>query len=249
MKKQNKQCKLCLRVKPLCKSHAYPQAFFEKGSWLIDANSSYPKRRPIGPYDTILCEDCEQYLNIKFDNYAKETLIDKKGTLLEVRKDISPNSSKRALYRLQDKEGYARLSRFLISVIWRASVAISDDFKDIYLGPYEEKARQVILNENYNFSNDFSAILFCFPNFNQKINIISKRTRIEGVNFYIFMLGTIKVYLKCDKQAFPLWGQPLILSHHNNILMIEDDLQHHPEYKTLKKSAHSLFYHKAKKRA
>jgi hypothetical protein len=237
-------CKLCLQKRPLVKSHAFPRSFFGEDNVLIEENSLYPKRRPIGPYDkNILCEECENDLNKGFDDYAKVTLIDKKDLIHEIINN-SYGSGSVSFYRLANKDGYDQISRFLISVLWRASVAFQNDFENVSLGPYESIARQIILDKNYDFKKYFLVALFYFPNFNGKINLISKPTRIESLNFYIFMMGTIKVYIKCDKRPFPSWGMPLTLSKENNILMLENDLRDHPEHKILLKSAQKFMKYK-----
>lgn len=235
-------CRLCLQKnKPLVKSHVIPQSFFNKNSMLVTDSELKPQKRPIGPYDReILCEKCDRDLGNDLDSYAKRVLIDREHVISQVFYDPARVHENIILYRLTDKKGYDKIIRFFISVLWRASIASQRDFETVNLGSYEEIARTVILDQNFDFRKYFSVSLFLFSDIAEKIHLISSRIRIEGVSFYIFVIGSIKVYIKCDKQKIPPSMAPLIISPINDILMIKDALSRHYEDKIFKRLAKKL---------
>lgn len=227
-------CKLCLKHKKLIKAHIIPESFFGTDNFLITNESKYPKRRPIGIYDnTILCRDCDNVVGSKFDDYAKTVLIDGAGVSCEI--IVDKNSGETiTVSRLKDKEGYVRLTKFFISVLWRASIASCDEFKSFNLGPFENIARDIIISGKENNLNYFSVAICRFHNFNEKIQVMSpKLLRLEHINFYAFVMANMKVFVKCDKRNTPKKLRPITLSKQNHILMLDSDLKSFPEYKIL----------------
>jgi hypothetical protein len=73
---------LCCHEKKLIKAHVIPEKFFtplrsEKKSPILCSNTEgkYPKRSPIGIYDSsILCSKCDNYIG-NWDNYAQQLLL------------------------------------------------------------------------------------------------------------------------------------------------------------------------------
>lgn len=226
-------CRLCLEKNvPLVKSHVIPECFFVGDNIrLVMSNLSYFPRRPIGSYDqNILCCKCDEFLGNQFDGYAKEVLIDKKEVIFEDFPDPENLQESIRIYRLENKTGYKRLIKFFISVLWRGSIALHEDFKTINLGlKYESMAREIIRGENSEYSKYFSVALLELSDLNQKINSPPEKIKIEGVNFYIFIIGSIKVYIKCDQQIVSELMRPILLSEESNLLMVKCKLVHHKE--------------------
>ena len=105
---------------PLIDAHLIGKTFHGEDTILVSAEMPRFEKRPIGTYDkTILCAGCDGYLNTEFDRYAKEVLLDSKG--VTSRQLLDPRNIEWALnfYALQDKNGYRRLARYVISVLWR----------------------------------------------------------------------------------------------------------------------------------
>lgn len=231
------QCKLCGQTKPLIKSHIIPKFLYPReGSVLYSCNSPYIKKRPIGSYDsTILCKDCDSSVIGKFDTFASEVLIHRKGVILETAQEL-PYQRAIKIYRLKDKAGYDIIARFFISILWRASVSTHEDFFGFSLGPYELIAKQVILDSTYDYSAYFSISLALLHDLRQPIHIISnKRIKIDGINFYFFIIRFFRVRIKCDRQKLPAKFQSLFLSAENNILMLEIKFKNCREYKIFEK--------------
>lgn len=215
-------CRLCGQHALLIKAHIFPRYFFEPGSSLVDGKSNSRKKRPMGSYDTnILCGLCDSKIGELFDDAAKEILIDRKGVIKDPRLPI---------YRLKNKNYYDKLARFFISVLWRASISLIEDFRTISLGPYENMAKQVIVDSNFASHKYFAVSLCLFSNYSGKISMVPTRIRIDGINFYSLILGYFKVFIKCDKRDIPDGFKKIILSPQNDLLMLEDDFRNFPEF-------------------
>jgi hypothetical protein len=229
-----------MQEKKLIDAHIYPRFFYEPlMNFLID-ETPYPKRSPIGAYDKyILCGSCDSsVIGKEYDDYAKRVLLDQEGVISQI---FSDASGKINVYKLIDKAGYDRITRFFISILWRASVSQRDEFKGINLGPLEKFARQAILDFSYDYSKYFEVSIFYFKSLNTKVNLIpTKRIRLNKVNFYILSLGYFKVYIKCDSRPYPVEVSPLVVSAQNDILMIEDNISFHDEYGVLYEMADKL---------
>lgn len=116
----NDICRLCLEKKELQKSHIIPRGFFKKlkksspqlfvvtQDHKITLNNSDPK-------DNLLCFDCEQFINTKYESYGIR--------LLRNHQNIRKNSDHIVISNFNYKKFYL----FLLSIFWRASLS-----KDIF---------------------------------------------------------------------------------------------------------------------
>lgn len=230
------QCKLCMQTKPLIEAHIIPKSFYAENTRLISDTIPYIKRRPIGTYDpNILCYQCDSLVFGKLDDFAKKILIDRRGIIKETVSNPAFPFQTISYYRLEDKTGYDILNRFFISVLWRASVSTQDDFSSFSLGAYEQLAKRAVLDMSYDYYSNFSIVLCLLPNLEEPIHFFSpKRTRVEGINCYIAIIGFYKVIIRCDRRKLPPGLQAATLSPNNDILMIEKDLIHLPEHNMLR---------------
>ena len=112
-------CKLCLQDKVLCKSHIIPELLY-KGMYDPDRHyliemfpdeEKKPGRRFTGPYERVLCRDCEERLN-KFECYAHKILWG--GVELTVRR--YPGQTCIDVFHGID---YRSFKLFQISILWR----------------------------------------------------------------------------------------------------------------------------------
>jgi len=149
-------CKLCLKTKPLCKSHIYPEYMYKH---CYDDNHSYidfdakednhNKKRKKGIYEKLLCKECEGHIQ-KYEDYAKSIFYD------DVKEYIRKNNTP---YTVHEYE-YKKLKLFILSLIWRASVSTINNFSKVNLGKYEETLRNILLNEEYVPVNVFPILIY-----------------------------------------------------------------------------------------
>jgi hypothetical protein len=137
------KCGMCEEVKRLIDAHAIPRTFFKDlkqgGNYavLVDANKPMKSAGTFyqaGVYDSaILCEDCERKFS-EFDRYGWQIL----GPMAV---DRPPPNSKEDSYVYKIDCDTDKLRRFILAVLWRASVSKNPFYAAVNLGPYETASR------------------------------------------------------------------------------------------------------------
>lgn len=138
-------CALCRTNGELQNSHIIPEFFYKlvydpnpRRFRVISAIVSEPERYgQKGLRELLLCKDCEQKLG-RWENYAKKSFVDGQGL------QITQQNATVVLSNLD----YTLFKLFLLSLLWRMSVSKLDFFKEVRLGPYEEKIRLALLNDD-----------------------------------------------------------------------------------------------------
>ncbi|EKE18427.1 MAG: hypothetical protein ACD_9C00339G0002 [uncultured bacterium] len=233
-------CKLCKKEKKLINSHIIPKVFFEflypesgdRKSLIMIGKNKHNKRRPIGSYEKLLCKECDHMLGV-YDDYAQKLLL---GDSLK----FYPNTSSLA-YIIKTYD-YFQLKMFFISLLWRSSISNLEEFGLIDCGPYEEKLRQMILENSVGQDDEFSIFIAKFDSKDKKIKKIAEssillpaKQKIDGLNYSIFYLSNgYKIYLKVDKRKTADVYVKLILKEGRQVAILRmDDYEKTPEYKIL----------------
>jgi len=205
----NTVCKMCLENKKLVDAHIIPKSFYksiktDNQPLEIHTNKKgeYTKRSHTGIYDkTILCSGCEKLFQ-RYDDYAQNLLL---PDAKEEDYILDPDG-KRGGYKLENID-YHDLKLFFLSVLWRASVSIREEFSKIDVGPFEETLKTMIQEDNPGDLNEFSITITRFDDYFGKNFLLNPHpTKLNGINYYIFYLGAgYKIYIKVDKR--PLLGE------------------------------------------
>ncbi|MCO6358852.1 hypothetical protein BXY85_1324 [Roseivirga pacifica] len=107
------------------------------------SEDSYPKKRPAGFWERLLCRDCEEKLQ-KLEDYAAHVLYgSKKFAPINCQSLVSKDG---ITYKECFNIHYTKFKVFLLSLIWRMSITTEDFFKEVDLGIHEEAMRMIILN-------------------------------------------------------------------------------------------------------
>jgi len=229
------KCHLCLKDKKLIKAHIIPESFFlplkdRKRAPEIHSNidGDYPKRSPVGIYDTsILCSTCDNIIG-DWDNYAQDLLLKEFGEDLSVY-----NGSQKVAYKI-DKFDYRKLKLFFISVLWRASISGQYFFKRIKLGPHESLAREMIVERNPGTAEDFAVVVAKFSDPNVTAILDPHMDKFDGVNFCrIYMTGFV-IYVKVDKRKTPEFLQKRQIRENEPIWIILRDIHKSKDGKIMK---------------
>jgi len=137
------KCKLCHNDKELRNSHIIPEFFYkplydEKHRFNVIPLNEEQKFRyeQKGLRERLLCGDCENKLS-KWEDHVRRIFYGGKEILIT-------NGNPIKIERID----YAKFKLFQLSLLWRASVSEMDFFKQVSLGPHEEKIRQMLLNED-----------------------------------------------------------------------------------------------------
>lgn len=135
-----KKCKLCNQEKELKKSHSIPRTFFagikEEGKCVIFENNESTLRGNFDPKEFMLCGDCEGFLSKEYEAYGTKVLRGYK------------NVRKYDNYIVFNNFRYERFYLYLISILWRASIANDEHYTEVRLGhEIEDLLRLCILRK------------------------------------------------------------------------------------------------------
>lgn len=146
-------CRLCLEDKKLCNSHVLPSFVFRsiapvKGQHLMEVSAD-PKRkrrlRHTPPYEKLLCEKCEGTLS-SYERYEKKVLFD------DLPREPARSSKKVWLF---SGIRYHDFKLFEMSILWRAGISSLEFFREVTLGPHEERLRGMIHREDPGEPHDY----------------------------------------------------------------------------------------------
>jgi len=222
----------------LIKAHIIPEGFFRP---LWDGNlapemhtnspGSYPKRMPVGTYDSsILCGDCDHKM-APWDSYAQELLLHRfsgaKGVYL---------GQKKVAWRIGSFD-YRKLKLFFISLLWRASVSQQSFYKRISLGPFEDRLRAMIQKRDPGGSHDFAVILARFGDSDVTVMLDPHPEKFEGVSFTRFYLTGFLAYIKVDQRTTPKIFEDFRVHESGPLIVLSRSLHNTPDGLVMKKIA------------
>ncbi len=242
------RCRLCNQEKEkLCKAHIAPEALYRymypnekvEGDSLIllSGNKNYITRKRIGLYDSnILCAECDNYLGV-FDEYGS-------NILLKVEPSIAYSIGQEKIYTFGEVD-VKKLKLFFLSILWRASISVLDEYSQTDLSEkFENRLRKMLLDNDAGSFNDFSVIItkFRYKSETKKFHKflqVPVRTRMEGLNYYYLCLPNgYKIYIKIDSRDQPKDILPFTIKANESINVMSYELFEDTEdYKIFKSKA------------
>lgn len=197
-------CRYCGKETNLVNAHVIPEGFFRRlrngqdpPRLLTNKANEYPKKAPVGVYDTnILCEKCEPLFG-DWDNYAQQFLTEQRPP-----GEVIYSEGQRVAYKVQ-KYDYAKLKLFFLSLIWRASVSEHPFYNRIKLGPFEKAAKDLIERCEPGSEHEFGVTLAKFDHPLGTAILNPHPEKREGINYCRFYLGSYVAYIKMDKRISP----------------------------------------------
>lgn len=225
------RCRLCNSVGKLVKAHIIPEAFFrvmrtgdEAPLIVTDVSNSFPKRSPIGVYDeNILCKTCEPKFD-RLDSYGTDVLLNQKVQLFR-----PIQNGEQTIAFQADGVDQMRLLQFFVATLWRASVSTHAFYNRVRLGPFEDIAKNTILNQSQLIPADFGAVLSCW-NITEDQQAIANgimdpfAERWKGVNSYRVYFGQVVAYIKVDRRPFPAPLNKFSLLGQRHVTLVNRDL-------------------------
>jgi hypothetical protein len=138
------QCRLCLRDKPLRRSHILPEFVYSR---LYNRDHRFQELatdegrglvlRQKGLRESILCDDCEAQLS-KYETYVSPFLVRPGG--LKISSKSNP---------ILNQVEYSKFKLFQLSILWRAHIAAHPLFGVVNIGSkHSEKLRSMLEQEN-----------------------------------------------------------------------------------------------------
>lgn len=224
-------CQGCGLNKVLIKAHAIPESFFVKmrsehgvPKLMTDVKGVYPKKAPIGVYDNqILCRECEDRFQV-VDDYGQKLLLQSKSEHEELKVGGNVHG-----FRVKDVE-YEKLKLFLISVLWRASLSNHSFYSRVNLGPYQQKAKDLIWANDPGEQTDFPFVIAKFTDASiGKTMLDPHPERWAGVNYYrLYMCGYV-IYIKVDKRTSPEMMKKVEMAPGGDLIIVGRNIENSSE--------------------
>jgi hypothetical protein len=188
------ECRLCGKVRPLCRSHIVPEFAYEpmknENNQMLAVGRNV-KKVQTGYFEKLLCQECEALLSA-YESTFKQTWMN----------TIPPNFTRLKTRPLEDAirveiPDYASFKLFHLSVLWRAAVSSGFKVPHITLGPYDSEIAAMILNRDLGQPGDFPFLGFLSIDWEKRpvgtVCPLAKGTgRFEGHHFYLMS------YAYCD---------------------------------------------------
>lgn len=183
-------CALCERPEPLRNSHIIPEflysTLYDQGHRMLGINGRGPLGRKIlqkGLREPLLCEGCEQFLNDKYEKPFKKYWFDNKPL---------PNSLRSEGIHLRGID-YATFKLFHLSILFRCSVASTETFSDVALGPHEEKLRHMVRTVDPGQAHEYPVFAFALVDRtgspNRRVMVPPFRAWFDGHIVYQMIFG------------------------------------------------------------
>jgi len=229
-------CKSCGLDKILVKSHLIPESFVratDDGSGMLleitDRVGVFPRRRPIGHYDSnILCYDCEVKLGIP-DDYGFKILSQCLG------EQIPKYNGTEIGYYTQSGVDVDLLKQFLVSVLWRLSVSTIDFANLISLGQFESRAKEIAFGDQSS-EHEFSFFLSRFkPDPKSSIMISPFGQKFMNCNFATIFFPEIQAWLKVDNRNTAPDLMKFLPKNGTEVILIARDINTSPELTLINK--------------
>ena len=214
------ECKLCQHDSQIVRAHVIPRSFYEINSLghpqiVSTTDRVFPKRAPIGIYDThLVCEKCEQMF-APFDDYAQLLLLAQRATAMPLFYDGKP------IAYVYEAYNYTKLKLFFLSLLWRISQSSHDFFKHFTLGKHEAAVRTAILSSDPGPPEFYAVILAKFPT--PLGNLDPRQIHLLEVNFCSIYLAEYVAYIKVDRRATPEPLRDFVLGREARLVLLARD--------------------------
>jgi hypothetical protein len=195
------QCALCLNQATLVRSHIIPRFMYKemrdaKNRILIISSDSGIRDRfsQDGIWENLLCDGCEGLIG-RSEDYVCRLLYG----------GVQVNSVVEGQDLFLKNIDYPKLKLFLLSLLWRMSVAKFSFFDQVHLGPHEEALRLMIVNSDPGGTEDYG-ILCIAPFINgmpMKCTAPPEWVRQNGIRIYRCLIGGLLFCFIIGKQKLP----------------------------------------------
>lgn len=224
-------CRCCGEEKSLAKAHIIPEAFYRdiRGAAgdLHQYSIDHPgrrKRRPIGLYDkSILCSDCDNLLSTA-DQYGAQTLLQREHEI------VARTEHGRTDYCLPGVDS-ERFRRFLVAVLWRASVTELPMFAQVKLRRAETLAKSIAFGKIAPRDKDFPFFIAKFHP-GPACGVMANPSRyVVGRTIYVrLFLPGYAVYVKTCSRPLPEQLRRVQYTGVGKLYMLGKDFRSIPEF-------------------
>ncbi len=198
-------CRWCQQSTTLIRAHIIPKAFYvpikgdsDKVVILRPTEEKFTQITSSGIFDSrILCSKCDGLLG-QLDEYGLQIFIYPPSEADRITDGVLSG------YNLHC-DVIQRAQKFILSVLWRASVTSQDFFRTTNLGQkYEDKIRHLITSGAEVTETDFEFVVIRTFDHPYDGGIVPPfRVRFEGVTAQQLYLPYFKFIIRVDQRRFP----------------------------------------------
>jgi hypothetical protein len=210
------------RSTELIKAHIIPQSFGRyvegnSGPNVMLSSEGRSMKTPRGLFDTgILCATCDGYLNKKYDDPAFHFF---KSFDLASTKIIDLNPAKyHGAPPFFEASGVDcdMLCGFILSALWRSSISSRPEVSSVRLGPYEDKARDVLWGvQPLSSLPAFEVTLQRYRSHQVDIHktySLPGRLLPDPLIIYGFACLGFRIHAKMDRRPFPAYFNGFVIN-------------------------------------
>lgn len=184
----------------------------------------------------ILCLDCDNNVLGSLESYAKTVLYGgqlPKGSNVKIQNQRNQHGVEFTYVTGLD---YIKFKLFLLSVLWRASISNRPFFKNISLGPYEEKIRKMLLSGDPGAASAYPCVMSSYKKHDLPAGVIGEPRKIKkGSNAFVFLINGIIYYFYVTHKTAKDWVLEAAINEQGEMKLI-----HTPEENS-KKILNSFF--------
>lgn len=217
-------CKLCHAEAELKNSHIisefqYKPLYDEKHRFCVV--SIDPKQKEYfeqkGFREELLCGSCETKLS-RWESYAKKVIFGEEAFF----------ENRIGRHVLLGGISYLEFKLYLLSLLWRMSVSKLKHFSEVSLGPYEEKIRLHLLNEDPGCATDYpcliTAVLFQ-GSFETGWIIPPTLVKVNGVHCYQVVISGILFTFWVTKKPLAIDAKLVAINEKGNFLLAVEHIE------------------------
>ncbi|WP_321516444.1 hypothetical protein [Marinifilum fragile] len=201
-------CKLCKQEKPLIKkSHIIPdflhKELYDQKHYIKKFNAKSFRlgitrisKIPTGEYEGgMLCKECDGEKLGKYETYLGKILSN--SDMPEEQKPICKkirNGNGVEFMEIRNID-YKLLKLGLLTILWRSGISTRKTFQEVKLGPYEEKIRKMLIEENPSNDNEIELVVLSWRNDRKMATDIIGQPRLHKTNGKIYYSIIINGYI------------------------------------------------------
>jgi hypothetical protein len=210
------KCRLCQNEKELCFSHIIPEfAYFpiyDENHRFVKIPRGKDKYEQKGMREYLLCDDCDRRIIGKWETYSSPII----KSIQDL--NITPYGDQYVIHNVK----YTDFKLFQLSLLWRASVASVEMFKDIHIADHEEIIRNMLLSKNPGLPEQYGCIMFVLDDavHLQKTIWSPVKDTIDGYTCYRFLTGRIFWYFFLPF-AYPKDAESFFLSPEGTLRLVK----------------------------
>ena len=217
-------CKLCHAERELQNSHIIPEFQFKplydkKHRFFVISSDSKKEDfwEQKGFREKLLCLPCETKLS-RWESYAKRVIFGEETYLI----------SREGEFVRLGGVSYREFKLYLLSLLWRMSISSLRYFSDVSLGPYEEKLRVSLLNEDPGSPADYPCFITAVllrGRFEASWIIPPEHIRVHGVHCYRMVISGILYTFWVTNKPLVIDASQIAINEQGNFLMTVEHLE------------------------